>query len=112
MLLCQCSVADWSFYRFTCPGCGESIRKDAPARARRLLMLAGVEPVSWQVPLEALEPHAGEPITFDEVLEFALRLEQVGDPLTEPGGAAHQRRLVDRLTATEAHVVTLARRSR
>ncbi|GAB3681603.1 hypothetical protein [Angustibacter aerolatus] len=83
VLLCQCSVADWSFYRFTCPGCGESIRKDAPARARRLLMLAGVEPVSWQVPLEALEPHAGEPITFDEVLEFALRLEQVGDPLTE-----------------------------
>lgn len=83
VLLCRCSVDEWSFYRFTCPGCGDSVRKDASHTARRLLMLAGVEQLSWQVPLEALETHEGPAIGFDELLDFALRLEHASDPMAE-----------------------------
>lgn len=57
-------------YGFTCPYCGEFVQKMADDRVVRLLLSGGVVPVPVHVPAEALEPHEGPPITYDDLLSF------------------------------------------
>ena len=62
-------------YGFTCPTCADFIEKPADDRVVRLLLSGGVVPVPVHVPAEALEPHAGPRITYDDILEFHERLQ-------------------------------------
>lgn len=72
--LVVCSVEAWSYYAFTCSSCGEEVRKPAPADVTRLLRIAKVREERWAVPAEALEPRAGAPIGYDDVLDAVLWL--------------------------------------
>ncbi len=79
--LVVCSVADWSFYEFTCDQCRDDIRKPAGAEVVSLLRSGGVKVERWVVPAEAMEDHNGPVINYDDVLDFALWLEQASNPV-------------------------------
>ena len=74
--LVVCTVPDWSYYSFTCTECRQEVRKPAGSDVVSLLQSGGVPAESWTVPAEALEEHHGEAVTYDDVLDFALRLQQ------------------------------------
>ena len=61
---------------FGCPECGETLCKSADSEIVDLLSSAGVPTV--HVPAEALEPHSGGPIGYDDLLDFALVLADDG----------------------------------
>ncbi len=44
-----------------------------------LLQSGGVLAEMWSVPAEAMESHDGDPISYDDVLDFALRLQALDD---------------------------------
>ena len=75
--LVVCSVEDWSYYSFTCSTCRDEVRKPAAPQVVALLTSGGVRPEPWEVPAEALEPHDGPRLTYDDVLDLALALERV-----------------------------------
>ena len=77
--LVVCSIQDWSFYAFTCNTCHEEIRKPAATDVITLLQSGGVLAEMWAVPAEAMETHEGAAITYDDVLDFALRLQAIDD---------------------------------
>ena len=69
------SVAERSFYAFTCESCQERITKPASPEIVRLLTLGGVTPERVDVPEEALEEHHGSPLSWDDVLDFSSMLD-------------------------------------
>jgi hypothetical protein len=79
--LVVCSIADWSFYEFTCARCQDGVRKPAGAEVVHLLRSGGVKAERWTVPAEALERHEGPVIDYDDVLDFALRLAGASHPI-------------------------------
>ena len=72
--LMVCSHAPLSYYAFTCNGCGDEVRKPADDHVVSLLVSGGVPATVWEVPAEALEPHEGPSLSYDDLLDFALRL--------------------------------------
>lgn len=80
--LVVCTVADWSYYAFTCGTCTDEVRKPAGADVVSLLQTGGVAVERWTVPAEALEEHEGRPVTYDDVLDFALWLADADDLMT------------------------------
>ena len=68
-------------YAFTCPECSDAVTKPADEDVVALLASAGVRITRHYVPAEALEPHHGAPLTYDDLLDFALWLEHAPDPL-------------------------------
>jgi hypothetical protein len=72
--LMVCSHAPLSYYRFDCPTCVCEVRKPADDHVVSLLVSGGVPAQVWDVPAEALEPHAGGALTYDDLLDFALHL--------------------------------------
>lgn len=79
--LVVCTVPDWSYYTFTCGTCRDEVRKPAGSDVISLLQTGGVPIERWLVPAEALEPHSGPDITYDDVLDFALWLQHADDPM-------------------------------
>ena len=77
--LVVCTVADWSYYTFTCDTCRDEIRKPAGADVISLLQTGGVPAERWSVPAEALEAHEGALVNYDDVLDFALWLQNTDD---------------------------------
>ena len=73
--LVVCSVKTWSYYAFTCTTCLEEIRKPAGRDVVALLISGGVVAETWAVPAEALEEHTGPTLCYDDVLDFALWLD-------------------------------------
>lgn len=74
--LVVCTVKDWSYYAFTCTTCREEVRKPAGDDVVKLLKTGGVVAEAWSVPAEVLEERAGPPVAWDDVLDFALWLDQ------------------------------------
>lgn len=62
---------------FDCPGCGATIYHRTSAQRAESLMRDGARPAPRTFPLELLEPHAGAPITWDDVLDFSLALGEI-----------------------------------
>lgn len=63
-----------SYYAFTCPACRQEVRKPADEHVVTLLLSGGVAPQLWDVPAEALETRSGNPLDYDDLLDFALGL--------------------------------------
>jgi hypothetical protein len=74
--LVVCSVKAWSYYAFTCTSCLEEVRKPAGRDVVALLISGGVIAEPWSVPAEVLEERAGPTLCYDDVLDFALWLDQ------------------------------------
>jgi predicted RNA-binding Zn-ribbon protein involved in translation (DUF1610 family) len=71
-----CAPAEQATYGFVCPECDEVVEKEAVPEVVRLLSGAGVLVERVQVPAEALEAHPNRPLTYDDLLDFALWLER------------------------------------
>lgn len=63
-----------SVWRFRCPSCHTPVEKLADAHVVGLLLHAGVHAELMSLPAEALEPHLGAPICYDDLLDFGLEL--------------------------------------
>jgi rRNA maturation protein Nop10 len=66
-------------YTFGCPTCHEDVEKSADEEVVRLLSTAGVAIERVPVPAEARESHYGDPISYDDLLDLAMALEQTDD---------------------------------
>ena len=62
-------------YAFQCPECQLAVSKAAEARIIDLLVSSGVELYVWSMPAELLEERIGEPISYDDLLEFHYDLQ-------------------------------------
>lgn len=85
-----CVTTNEGSYAFQCPECRLSVSKPAERRVVDLLVSAGVELAVWEVPAELREPHAGPPISYDDLLAFHYEISEP-DWLTRvlaPQGAA------------------------
>lgn len=69
-----CTNADRSHYAFCCPLCGVDRRRPADRYVIGLLRDQGVKVFFWELPLEALERHAGPPLGPDDLLDLGVAL--------------------------------------
>lgn len=74
--LVVCSRAEWSTYAFDCPACRDEVKKPADEEVVALLVSGGVTVQTWHIPLEALEEHCGPRLTYDDLLDFVLWLDE------------------------------------
>jgi hypothetical protein len=72
--LMVCNHAPLSYYAFGCATCGEEIRKPADDHVVSLLVSGGVPAQVWELPAEVLEVKTGPALSYDDLLDFALRL--------------------------------------
>ena len=72
--LMVCSHAPLSYYAFDCSGCATEIRKPADDHVVSLLVSGGVAATVWELPAEYLETKVGPPLSYDDLLDFALQL--------------------------------------
>lgn len=77
MRLVVCTRPEWSFYSFACTSCADEVRKPADPEVVGLLVSGGVLAERWIIPAEALEEHSGAPISYDDLLDFALGLDRI-----------------------------------
>ncbi|HVE64190.1 MAG TPA: hypothetical protein VNB94_10350 [Mycobacteriales bacterium] len=77
VVLMVCNSAPQSYYTFECGQCRLDVRKPADDHVVSLLLSGGVQAVVWEIPAEALEPHDGPAISYDDVLDFALKLSRL-----------------------------------
>lgn len=70
---------DRSHYVFTCPVCDERVTKAACEQIIQMLVRVGIVPERIVIPAEALEEHAGRPVTWDDVLDFRAGLDGTSD---------------------------------
>lgn len=77
--LMVCNIPTRSYYAFECPTCRDEVRKPADEHVISLLISEGVPPTAFEVPEEAMEVAEGPRISYDELLEFVLRLEVEDD---------------------------------
>ena len=57
-------------YTFRCPECEMAVAKSADPNVVELLVSSGVKMAVWQLPAELWEPHVGEVISHDDLLDF------------------------------------------
>lgn len=74
LTLMVCPSAPLSYYSFVCPACHDWVRKPADDHIVSLLISGGVDAQVWEVPAEALETRTGAPLSYDDLLDFALWL--------------------------------------
>jgi hypothetical protein len=68
-----------SAYRFRCPGCEQTVHREASPRIVDLLVSAGASQEMWRWPAELTEHHAGGPaLTPDDLLDMHVLLEDDG----------------------------------
>lgn len=85
-----CTHPDLSYYAFDCPGCDHEVRKDADDNVISLLIAGGVSAEVWEVPEEAMEPHHGGSLTYDDLLDFAVELAACTDLASLVSGSRTQ----------------------
>ena len=64
-----------SSYRFRCPGCEQTVHREASPRIVDLLVSAGAPHETWSWPAELAEHRAGPPLTHDDLLDLHVLLE-------------------------------------
>jgi hypothetical protein len=70
-----CINDDRGEYAFRCPICRMTVLKAAEPRTIDLLVASGVALDTWALPAELTEPHRGDPISHDDLLDFHSLLE-------------------------------------
>lgn len=83
-----CASNNQGSYAFRCPTCAVAVSKLAEQRIVDLLVSSGVRLSVWSLPAELDEPKAGDPLDYDDLLEFHQLLQEDGwfERLTEPVG--------------------------
>ena len=63
-----------SSYAFRCTECEIVITKPAEERVVRILVSSGVAVRPWRIPAEVAEAREGQPINWDDILDFHNQL--------------------------------------
>jgi hypothetical protein len=63
-----------SAYRFRCPGCEQTVHREASPRIVDLLVSAGAPQELWNWPAELAERPSGPPLTPDDLLDLHVLL--------------------------------------
>ncbi len=71
-----CSTTNQGSYAFRCPACRVAVSKPAEPRVVDVLVASGVRLSVWQLPAELEEEHHGDPISYDDLLEFHFELKR------------------------------------
>lgn len=71
-----CATTNEGSYAFRCPSCRLAVSKPAEARVVDVLVASGVRLSVWQLPAELDEAHMGEPVSYDDLLEFHFELQR------------------------------------
>lgn len=79
MQVLVCSSDQSAAYSFQCPECLVMITKPTDHRVVDVLVSSGVALRSWDIPAEVTEIHSGPPVSWDEILEFHLLLNEPGN---------------------------------
>lgn len=69
-----CSDTNEGSYTFVCPSCRVAVSKPAELRVVDVLVAAGVRLSVWDMPAELEEVHTGDPVDYDDLLEFHFEL--------------------------------------
>ncbi|MDA8385630.1 MAG: hypothetical protein M0Z88_05155 [Actinomycetota bacterium] len=69
-----CSTDGQASYNFRCPACAVRVSKPADKAVVDILVSAGVALSFWRLPAELEEDHDGEPISYDELMQFHYQL--------------------------------------
>ena len=64
-----------SAYRFVCPGCAQTVEREASRRIVDLLVSAGAPQELWTWPAELAEQRDGPPLTPDDLLDLHVLLD-------------------------------------
>jgi predicted RNA-binding Zn-ribbon protein involved in translation (DUF1610 family) len=88
--LMVCPSAPLSYYAFQCPSCADRVRKPADDHIVSLLISGGVDALTWEIPAEAMEVHAGAQLSYDDLLDFALWLGMSDDLARLADSPAHR----------------------
>jgi hypothetical protein len=76
LILSRCLNAPaLSSLTYPCPLCKAPQVMPAPAEVTKALDGVSIRTTFWSVPAEALEPHHGDVITMDDVIDFRLGLD-------------------------------------
>ncbi|MGB9376700.1 MAG: hypothetical protein WCB04_04210 [Mycobacteriales bacterium] len=75
--LVVCSLPNLSYYAFDCASCATEVRKPADKNVVSLLISGGVTATRWRIPAEWLEEKTGPAISYDDLLDFALKLGRI-----------------------------------
>lgn len=80
-----CATNNQGSYAFRCPECRVAVSKLAEQRIVDLLVSSGVRLSVWSLPAELDEPRTGDPLDYDDLLEFHQLLQEDGwfERLTE-----------------------------
>ncbi|MDA8196939.1 MAG: hypothetical protein M0019_07025 [Actinomycetota bacterium] len=73
-----CSTDGSASYNFRCPGCRFRVAKPAEKAVVDILLSSGVTMSFWRLPLELEEEHHGEPISYDELMDFHYQIAAEG----------------------------------
>jgi hypothetical protein len=71
-----CASNNQGSYAFRCPECTFAVSKLAEQRIVDLLVSSGVRLSVWSLPAEMEEPRYGPTISYDDLLDFHLLLQQ------------------------------------
>jgi len=69
-----CSTTNEGSYAFQCPACLLAVTKPAEPRVVDVLVSSGVRMTVCQFPAELDEAHHGDPIDYDDLLQFHFEL--------------------------------------
>ena len=72
-----CSSDGQASYNFRCPKCSFRVSKAAEKAVVDVLLSSGVTMSFWRRPLELDEEHSGDPISYDDLMEFHYELARV-----------------------------------
>jgi hypothetical protein len=73
-----CSTTSDASYSFRCPSCLVVVCKPTEDRVVDVLVASGVRMSVWQMPAELDERHNGDPLTWDDLLQFHFLLGEDG----------------------------------
>ncbi len=71
----MCSSTIEGSYVFRCPTCRLAVSKPADPDVVDVLVTAGVRLCVWKLPAELEERRHGDPINYDDLLDFHFRLQ-------------------------------------
>lgn len=69
-----CSSTQEGEYVFDCPGCAQTVNKQAESRTLDLLAASGVNVVTWSMPVERVGNPNARAINHDDVIDFHVLL--------------------------------------
>ncbi|KJF18147.1 hypothetical protein [Acidithrix ferrooxidans] len=87
-----CSTDGQASYNFRCPSCRYRVSKPAEKAVVDILLSSGVTMSFWRMPMELEEDHQGEPISYDELMDFHCQISNDGwlDRLIEKGSTKEE----------------------